>query len=206
MNWHTKMIVRKAFALLVAILLTILSVILFISAINEEFNSETFIFAFLSIFMGIITYSTFKQLIETIDKKKESENIDIQFELKNVNRYSSSEELLNAFYSQKGTPLYQDDKIIITNDFLANQKENKIFIISGILDAVPFVNKVNGVIDYVSLIFLYYDGRRYEIKYRHPLGIFDMQSKANNINFAANIIATKSENFRKYPSYRLTDR
>ena len=118
--------------------------------------------------------------------------------------YRSNSELLLAFQLQKNSPLYQDDKIIITNEFFAKQGENQIFVVDGILDVVPFVQKVNGIIDYVSLIFLYYDGKRYEIKYRRPFGVFNMQEKVNNVQSAANIIASKSQNFRKYPSYRLT--
>ncbi|MBR3968996.1 MAG: hypothetical protein IKJ93_05355 [Clostridia bacterium] len=206
MKWHTKMVIRKAFALLIAVLLTILAIILFISSIKEEHTSGIFLFVFLSLFMAIITYSTFKQLLETIDNENASKSIDFFSEFKNVTPYPSHNELLSAFYLQKNAPLYQDDKIIITNEFLAKQKEGKIFIIDGILDVVSFTQKANGIITYVSLIFLYYDGKRYEIKYRRPLGISNMQEKANNVNSAATIIATKSINFRKYPSYRLMER
>lgn len=204
MDWHTKTIVRNAFSLLIAVLLTILFIVLFVSAINDQHNSGIFLFAFLSLFGGLIIYSTFKQLIEAIKKQKNASTIDLLSELKNINQYGSNEEMLAAFHLQKTSPLYQDKKIIITNDFLT-QGEDTIFIINGILDVIPFVQKVNGIIDYVSLNFLYYDGKRYEIKYRRSLGFSDMQERVNSIKLAANIIATKSANFRKYPSYSLTN-
>ena len=206
MNWHKKMIFHKGFALLVSLFLMVLTVVFFISAMNEGYNSGAFLFGFLSLFMGGVIYSSYKQFIGAIQKQKEAAQENLLSELKSINKYDSAEELSAAFNLQKHNILYQDNKITITNDFIKEEKNGQVFIIDGVLDAVLFVQKVNGIIDYVSLIFLYYDGNRCEIKYRRPLGISNMQEKADNICQAVNIISNKSENFRKYPAYRLTEK
>ena len=202
MNWHKKTIIKKVFALLVSILMTIVFAVLFVSAIKEE-PDGLFIFALLLLLMCVVTYSQYKQLIEAIEKQKEASNTDLISALKYVNPYGSPAELAFAFEAQKANALYRDEKVTITDTFIQRTDDNKIFMVDGVLDVVSYVQKANGIIEYVSLIFLYYDGNRYEIKYRRPLGVSDMQKKAAEINYAANIIAKNSKHFRKYPAYRL---
>lgn len=202
MNWHKKTIIRKAFALLVSILLTIVFAVLFMSAIREEADGLLF-FALLLLFMCVVTYSQYKQFIEAIEKQKEASNTNLISALKYVNPYGSPAELASAFEAQKANALYRDEKVTITATFIQKQDDYKIFMVDGVLDVISYVQKANGIIEYVSLIFLYYDGNRYEIKYRRPLGISDMQKKAAEANRAANIIATNGKNFRRYPAYRL---
>lgn len=50
MNWHKKTIIKKVFALLVSILMTIVLAVLFVSAIKEEADG-LFIFALLLLFI-----------------------------------------------------------------------------------------------------------------------------------------------------------
>lgn len=203
MNWHTKMIIRKVFALLICCLIMLLFLILFISSIDTEINSGVFLFALLTLFMGIIAFSQYKQLINAIGKKKEASAIDLRTSLQYINPYDSYDALSAAFDAQTNNVLYQDNRITITTSFIKSHRDNSIFIIDGVLDVVSFVQKVNGIVDYVSLIFLYYDGNRYEIKYKRSFGISNMEENASNINLAANIIANRSPNFRKHPAYRL---
>ena len=203
MTWHTKMIIRKAFALLVSALLTVLFFALLISAVNEDPDASLLVFALLLLFLCVVTYSQYKQLREAIDKQKEASTTNLLSTLKHVNPYGSPAELVAAFEAQEPNALYRDKKVTITTTFIQNEDDHKIFVIDGVLDVISYVQKANGIIEYVSLIFLYYDGNRYEIKYRRPLGISDMQKKAAEVNYAANIIAKNSKNFRKYPAYRL---
>ena len=204
MNWHKKMIFRNGFALLVSLLLMVGAIVLFIFAIIEGETSGAFLFGFITLFMGFATYSSYKQHMDAIQKQKEAVQENLLSELKSINKYHSIEELSAAFNSQKHNILYQDDEITITNGFMKEKGSGRVFIIDGILDAVSYVHKVNGIINYVSLIFLYYNGNSYKIKYERPLGISNMQKIVDSTSHAVNIIATKSENFRKYPAYRLT--
>lgn len=202
MKWHFKMVVKKTFAVIVSILLTALFVFLYFIGSDEDIGAGVLFYVFLVLFMCLVTYSQCKQLIEAIKDYKEV-NTNLLLELKYVNSYGSPAELAAAFDVQKSNALYQDDKVIITTTFVQMKENYKIFMVDGILDAGIYIQKVNGVIDYISFIFLYYDGKRYEIKYNRPWGISDMQKKAEEVNFAANILASESKNFRKHPAYRL---
>lgn len=202
MKWHAKLIIKRSIGLVVALLLTSLFVLLLIWGTNEDIGAGVLFYVFLILFMAIVTFSQCKQLIEAIKDYKEADS-NLLLELKYVNPYGSPAELSAAYEAQKSNALYQDDKISITYTFLHIKDNYKIFMVDGVLDAGVYTQKVNGVIDYVSFIFLYYDGKRYEIKYKRPLGISDMQKKIQEVKTAASILAVTSKNYRKYPAYRL---
>ena len=66
-----------------------------------------------------------------------------------------------------------------------------------IADITHLVHKTNFVIDYISIIALYSDGKKYEIKYRRHLGISNMEEKAKTTQAIANVLATNCDNLRK---------
>ena len=202
MKWHTKKIIKRSIGLVVAVLLTAIIIFLFILGTNDDIGAGVLFYIFLILFMSLVTFSQCKQLIEAIKDYKEADS-KLILQLMYVNPYDSPAELSAAYNTQKSNALYQDDKITITATFIQTKDNGKIFMVDGVLDAGLYVQKVNGVIDYLSFIFLYYDGKRYEIKYRRPWGISDMQKKVQEVKIAANIIARTSKNFRRYPAYRL---
>ena len=204
MTYHNKRIAMKSAALIVSILLLCLFVGLLVATASSGRSDAIALFIFLLLFMGLTVYFSYQELMEAINDNKKGTYTNLYSVLQNINPYHSYEELVVAFNAQTPSSLYQDDKIIITNEFLAKHDGKDIYIIDGILDVQSIVHSVNGVIDYVSLAFLYCDGKRYQIKYRRPLGFKPrMREKADSVNRAANILANRSKNFRKYPSYRL---
>ena len=118
MNWHKKMILRRGLALLISLLIMVLTIVIFIFAIIEGQTSGAFLFGFLSLFMGLVTYSSYNQFMGAIQKQKEAVQENLLSELKSINKYHSIEELSAAFNSQKHNILYQDDEITITNGFM----------------------------------------------------------------------------------------
>ena len=112
-----------------------------------------------------------------------------------------------ALNAQLNNIYYQDEKIVVTSSFLGVYKDERIFLLDGILDVVSYEHRLNGFIDYVSLIFLYCDGMRYDIEYRDSMfGMgCDLKKKSNDINIVANIIARRSRYFRKHSEYRFED-
>ena len=201
MKWHIKSIVRNIVAVILsAIIFVIFGIMAVFSFTQQDDTSITIFMCFFALFSGLFLFGSIKQLAASIDKSKQSKQINILEQITGIQKYKTADEMIIAYCQQKQMPIYQDEKIIVTEEFVA-ETEGKIYLINGILDVIPFVSKVNGFIEYVSLVFLYYDGKRYEIQYRNQLGGSNLKEKANQIQYVANIIARKSVNFRKYPAY-----
>ncbi len=206
MNWQKKEITKKAISLVLSILLVVWALVMIIGFANYHDGAGgkgIFIFVIMLAFFSLIAWANYKGLMETLEQYKQNTESNLAEELKHLNPYVSREEMSAAFNSERPNPLFQDDDFVITKSFFISSRENTLFFTNGILDVKPVVQKVNGIIDYVSLSILYYDGKKYEFKFRRPLGFSNMKEKANKIELVANIIASNSDNFRKYPTFRL---
>lgn len=83
------------------------------------------------------------------------------------------------------------DLLILKNNY------EQTLINDEIADITHLVHKTNFVIDYISIIALYSDGKKYEIKYRRPLGISNMEEKAKTTTAIVNVLAANCNNLRK---------
>lgn len=114
-----------------------------------------------------------------------------------LNKVGNMDKISKYFYDQVNKKLFEDEKIILTPElFIKKDNYEDTFLNSEILDVTHLIHKTNFVIDYVSITILYSDGKNYEIKYKRPLGISDMEKKAKNVLLVANILANNCENLR----------
>ena len=205
MKWHHQHVVKKVALFVLAILLDCFAVGFFSLSIVYDKGVGIFICVIMLLYAGLLTYASFKQLSEALEQKKIAVAFDLLKDLKYLDKYGTNDDIVGSFEQQKCDPLYQDEKIIITNDFVSLHGNKKVFLIDGVLDVVAFVSKANGVIEWVKLIILYYDGKKYEVVFRRSPMRLRMKEIANSVNRAANIIAIKSENYRRYPFFKLND-
>lgn len=202
MDWQKKEITKSIVSLVISSLLSLWALLMIIGITiynGGSFAKGSLIFIVMLGFFLLIVWTNYKSLKESIDKYNKSKDSELPEKLKKLNPYKSQEEMRSAFYSERQSSVFQDNDFVITQCFFVSSKKDTVFYINGILDVKPVVHMVNGIIDYVTLFILYYDGKKYEFKFRRPLGISNMQEKANKIEFVANIIASNSDNFRKYP-------
>lgn len=204
MKWHNKKITKRIIGLVLAIPLTLLMIVMLIVGISQDNSSGIILFAFLSIFMGFATWSNIKDLTDLIQEQHNAAVAESLPEFKQINPYKTHEQMVAVYNTQRHIVLYKDKKIFITPDFIVTQSGRKLFLIDGVLDVIPFVQKTNGIVSHISLNILYYDGKRYEFRQNHPFGVVtDMQEEIKGICYAANIIANKSKNYAKFPNYKL---
>lgn len=205
MDWQKKKIIKNIVSLVCSSLLALWALIMIIGFANNDGSSGKGIFLFVVMlgFFALIAWSNYKSLKESIEEYRQNNDSKLLDELKVLNPYKSQEQMKSAFNAEKQDTVFQDDDFTITKSFLVSSTENTVFYINGIIDVKPVVQKVNGIIDYVTLYVLYCDGKKYEFKFRRPLGFSNMQEKANKIELVANIIARNSDNFRKYPTCRI---
>lgn len=206
MEWQKKEIVKKVFSFALSVLLVLYALGMIIGFINYNdgaVGKGIIIFVIMLGFFSLIAWTNCKGLIEAVQEYKVNQNSNLTDELKLLNPYNSQKEMQAAFDIEKQNPLFEDDDFVITKSFLASPTKISLFIVNGILDVKTLVHKVNGIIDSVTLSVLYYDGKKYEFKFDRPFGFSNMQEKANKIELVANIVASNSENFRKYPTCRL---
>lgn len=170
---------------------------------NDSSGKGIFLFAVMTVFFVLIAWSNFRALKEHVKEYRQNKDGGLFDELRNINPYKSHEEIRIAYDNERQHPIFQDDDFTITQSFLIGPNEFTIFYIDGILDAKPVVQKVNGVVDYVSLYILYCDGRKYEFKIERTLGFSNMKKEVEKIEFVANTIAHNSNNFRKYPNCKI---
>lgn len=201
MNFNKKEMIVNSIRLTIFSLLTIGSLIILLYCVFGD-DVGTFIIVPIAMlfYFGVMTWASYSALRTAAEKYKSIKDSGLLNKLENLNPYKTVVEMRNAFKEQKKNCIYADEDFIITEDFFASLSENSLLITNGILDVKTLVSKVNGVIEYVSLSVLYYDGEKYEFEIRRPLGISHMKEKVNSVQQVANIIANKSENFRKYPS------
>ena len=208
MDWQRKAITKKVVSLILSVLLALWALAMIIGFVNYNDDVDTgsiVLFGFFSAFFALIAWSNYRDLKESLKEYKSNKDNDLVETLKHLNPYKSQEEMQAAFNIEKQTPFFADEEFVITSSFFECSSKKNLFVINGILDLKIHIQKVNGAIDYVNLGILYYDGRRYDLKFNRPLGFSSekkIQEKIKKIEFIANIIASNSENFRKYPTCR----
>lgn len=124
--------------------------------------------------------------------------------LENVNPYPTHREILAAALKEKQNKLYDDETITITDNFL--KSGTLVLLLDGILDAEAIVSKRNGVVMQMDLTILYYTSEKVTFRYSRPSDFSSPHSVrqcAANLEYAVNLIASKSKLFRKYDCCRL---
>lgn len=206
MDYNKKEIIKQAVSMIGSALFALGCLVMIFFAKKhggDAAGKGIVLFAFMMLFFLLIAWSNYRALRDAIKIYRSNINGNVILELQRLIPYESQKEMISAFNEEKKTAIFQDDDFVITRSFFVSLTENTVFYLNGIVDAKPVVQKINGVIEYVNLHILYCDGIEYEFKIcRKPLEMINMQEKANKIEFVANIIASKSENFRKYPTYR----
>ena len=115
-----------------------------------------------------------------------------------LNKIGNKQQIASYFDDQLKQAIIEDEKIIVTPELLiVKNNYEQTLINEEIADITHLVHKTNFVIDYISIIALYSDGKKYEIKYRRPLGISNMEEKAKTTTATANILAANCNNLRK---------
>ena len=115
-----------------------------------------------------------------------------------LNKIGNKQQIASYFDDQLKQAIIEDEKIIVTPELLIVKNNYEQTLINDeIADITHLVHKTNFVIDYISIIALYSDGKKYEIKYRRPLGISNMEEKAKTTTAIANVLATNCNNLRK---------
>lgn len=205
MDWKRKEIIKKAVSLILSVLLTILAIVMIIGIATNDDNSGAglFIFVIMLVLFALATWSSFVGLKEAIEDYNQTANSNIFEELRYLNTYNSQANMNEAFNEERQNAIFEDNDFVITKSFFFCSTKDHLFIIDGILDVKLILHKVNGIIDYVSLSILYYDGKKYEFKFNRSLGISNMQEKVDKVELVANLVARYSDNFRKYSTCRL---
>ena len=115
-----------------------------------------------------------------------------------LNKIGNKQQIASYFDDQLKQAIIEDEKIIVTSELLIVKNNYEQTLINDeIADITHLLHKTNFVIDYISIIALYSDGKKYEIKYRRPLGISNMEEKAKTTTAIANILAANCNNLRK---------
>lgn len=126
---------------------------------------------------------------------------DILGSLVGIPSYASDEEMRCAFRSQQENCLYYDDgRLIITKDFLADTHENYLFLLNGILDLDVTEYRTNTFADSDRIVFTitYLDGEQYTSEYRKEDSSISLYKRKQWLTAAAKIISSKSVNFHKH--------
>lgn len=174
-----------------AISIILFLVILFM-CIHSSFH---FVFVIILLYMGLVTWANWKSLQTIKDEYKRIKENNPLDNLVEIDKYQSIAEMRKALKEQLNIKLYEDEELIITQDFLVEKDRlSDPYLINGILDVKPFGSKVNGVFEYVSLIILYYDGNKYELRYNK---VFGNKEKLDELVEVANIVANISKNYKK---------
>ena len=120
-----------------------------------------------------------------------------------LSKIGNRAQIANYFSEQLKQTIVEDEKVIITPDlYVLKSNYEQTLINDEIIDITHLVHKTNFVIDYISIIVRYSDGKKYKVKYRRPLGISNMEQKAKNTRIIANILAENCKNLRKNGCYK----
>ena len=133
---------------------------------------------------------------------KISKKDDVISQLTNLPDLQNTQALWNAYRQQAAEPLFVDDRVTITQDFLVDIKENRLFAIHGILDVQTNIHRSNGILDKIGVTILYCDGKAYSFTQHHHVGM-DMDKKQKAYVQMGDLLSGKSANFRKLPYARL---
>lgn len=154
---------------------------------ESDFTVPLLVFSIPVVIFGILTL---KYLVLSF----KLDNCNLFFRL---NKYGTKEHIAKYFCDQIAKTLFEDEKVIVTPELFINKNNYEdTFLNSEILDIEHLIHKVNTVIDFISITILYSDGKYYKIKYKRPLGFFDMEEKAKSVLKVANTLAVNCENLR----------
>ncbi len=189
------------FGLIHAILLTLVVLgmmyIFFLDLMHEI--SYTLVFsAVLDLACIVFLIFFWKNVLTTISQYRYAKETDVLSTLVGIKPYANMREMREAYDKEKPFPLYNDGKLIVTENFVEYRKKYKLFDIHGILDAKVITYRVNYSIEAVKVQLIYMDGERYTITYRSLTEKGRMKDRSQTMINAANIIASRSKNFRRH--------
>lgn len=180
----------------ITLIIFLVMLMIFIASISEG-TSGAWIFLLPLGYSGLLAWAHGKALCEAkaeLDKQKKDNPLA---HLEDVDKYKNQAEMCKAMQEQKEYKIYEDDELFITEEFLVvKSMPSYPFLLNGILDVKPYMNRVNGVVDKIGIMILYYDGYKQDFRYDKSLGD-DMNYKWEGIKVASNIIANKSKNYKK---------
>ena len=165
---------------------------LFALMVITDKESDLMLFGFLILMPAVVfLFIALKHLISSF-------NCDDSAFFLRLNKIGTRAQIANYFEDQLKQIIIEDEKIIVTPDLLILKNNYEQTLINDeIADITHIVHKTNFVIDYISIIALYSDGKKYEIKYRRPLGISNMEEKAKTTQAIVNVLAANCDNLRK---------
>lgn len=148
--------------------------------------------------LGFFAYLSIAQLLRKISEYRYARENNILDSLTGITSYASDEEMNKAFHIQKDDCIFDDGRIVITDEFMADTYDKHLFLINGIIDAESTVHKENGIIKKVTLSIVYLDGERYKMVYYRENETATMRERAEWLAEATSLIASRSVNFRKH--------
>lgn len=165
---------------------------LFALMLITDDESDLMLFGFLILILAVVfLFIALKHLASSF-------NCDDSAFFLRLNKIGTRAQIANYFEDQLKQKIIEDEKIIVTPDLLVLKNNYEQTLINDeIADITHLVHKANFVIDYISIIALYSDGKKYEIKYRRHLGISNMEEKAKTTQAIANVLAANCDNLRK---------
>ena len=200
MNYLKKEMLSKAVSAAIFSLLTIFSLFIMYVLIRGKMGVAIIIPIVMLLSFGFMTWLNFSNLKDAIKMYKDIKDRGILDTLDSINTFSSDAEMRNAYKAQMQNSIYSDEDFVITEDFFAARQQGVLFIVNGILDVKVQVNKVNGIIARVSLDILYYDGEKYEFCFGQSFET-PIKQKLDTLQLIANILAQRSENYRKHSNF-----
>lgn len=207
MKYHKEQIVRCSIATAV-FSLSALGVLAYLLGILGQPGEKTAIVIVMLLMLGYLGFQIWVNVSALLKNKRYYEEVKdsgLLQSLRAVDPYPTEEARQYAFaQEQQQRKIYTDEHFCMTEHFLSSSKG--VLLISGILDAFITVRRRNGIIEKLELDILYYTGEKTTFSYSRPLGFSSgrkMKEQLANLEFAVNVMASKSPIFRKYESCRL---
>lgn len=152
-----------------------------------------------------------RSLFNLSEKKKIYTEIADSQEFKSIISRRSENEMREAFDKQRKRDHYADSRMILTDDYLYSIKEDKLYVINGILDVSVSLIKQRKAPSLVAqlkvvcakFVFLYCDGECYQITYTEKTSGNRGEDIEKASDEASRWVAGKSCNYRKHETYRI---
>ena len=208
MKYHKEQIVKCSIAVAVYSLLALALLALLLGNLRQPGEKTAYIIVML-LMLGYNGFGIWVNLSSLLKNKKHYDEVSssgLLQSLRSIDPYPTEEARQYAFArEQQQRKIYTDPHFCMTEHFLSSTKG--LLLISGILDAHITVRRRNGVIERLVLDILYYTGEKPTLVYTRPFGFSGgqkMKEQLANLEFAVNVMASKSPIFRKYENCRLT--
>ena len=161
---------------------------------------DIFVYVVMVCSLGFLALLHCLGLFKKISEYRYVKDNDILNSLAGIPTFASDEEMRHTFRSQREDCLYDDGRLIITKDFLADTHDNHLFLLNGILDLDVTACRASNLADSDKIIFTitYLDGERYTSEYRKEDSPISLHKRMRWLTTAAEIIAAKSINFHKH--------